>query len=97
MKELQTQRITLGIHKGDTKFSMQEIKVDGINCRRPITIYDRLFFSLKEEENDDGQAMDTGFVYHYDPEKVVSDEHWMTCEEVVGVGRICPRCEEIVK
>lgn len=97
-KELNTVQMTLGIHKGDMKFSMQKIEVDGIQSRRnPSRIYDNFFMSLKEEENDNGTLMDIGFPYRYNPEMVVSDRHWMTCAEVVGIGEKCPYCEEVAK
>jgi len=84
------------LQNGTVKFSMSEITVDGIRSKRPVSrIYDNMMFVLKAELSDKDIPMDVGFPFTWIADFVVSDKHWLKCEEIIRVGRICPVCQEV--
>jgi hypothetical protein len=97
-EELQTNTITLGINKGNTKFSMQEITVDGIYGKRPNDrVYDSYLFTLKDEQTEDGGANDTGEPFYWKADFTVSEQHWLTCNAVISRGSRCYVCNEVAE
>ena len=92
--ELQTRQTTIagGVRELDTVFYMSSIEVDGITSRASSDLHSKYFFTVKSEEDEFGNPLDTGAKQRWVPDWNVSESHWLKCGVIVPEFAYCTIC-----
>ena len=91
-----TTLLTRSVGQGMVRFWTGEFTTDGIKYVPPHRAFDNYMVSYKPEFDDDGDPADTGGLsFSWNPDKQVSEQHWLSCGYVTTIGNECAYCGEV--